>query len=129
MQDSRPFLLPLLLGSPELVTVLHHVPQHCPTDEYQVFPPRRVLDVELKPLEPVRVALKDVLKVPEEEAGWGVWMDSVLLPKMKINTTEKGTWGGTTLESQQSVRFRSRETIMLVDKYYDTTCWLKQATM
>lgn len=100
------------------MTVLHHIPQHRPTDEYQVFPPRRVLDVELKLLEPVRVALKDVLEVPEDEAGWGVLMDSVLLPKMKINMTEKGTWGGTTLESQQSVRFRSRETTM-VDTYYD----------
>lgn len=67
LQDSRPFLLPLLLGSPELVTVLHNIPQHRPTDEHQVFPPRRVLDVELKLLEPVRVALKDVLEVPEEE--------------------------------------------------------------
>lgn len=64
MQDSRPFLLPLFLGSPELVTVLHHVPEHCPSDEHQVFPARWIFDVELELLEPFCVALENVFQVP-----------------------------------------------------------------
>lgn len=71
LQDSRSFLFPLLLRCPELVAILHHIPEHCPTNEYQVFPPGRVLDIELELLEPVSVSLENVFEIPEAlRNGW-----------------------------------------------------------
>lgn len=63
-QDSRPFLLPLLLRGPKLVTVLHRVRQHRSSDEHQVFPARGVLDVELELLQTVCVAFENVFQIP-----------------------------------------------------------------